>query len=148
MRKKEKFRKVWSNVSMRMTQLLGHVLWVPKSASPFGPRHDKTNKMRVHPAKTQISLGGCLGWSESSLGAHSLCWVLSCRGSFIFRYIFPRINDCWSANIPTVAWIKCKNMHAFEPCHVKTCLREFPTRLDSNWPAQLQKLTLGLKFRL
>ena len=72
------------------------------------PRHDKTNKMSVRPAKTQISLGirpvwsesslsawrnlgslashwaqaktligldGCLGWSESSLGAHTFCWV-------------------------------------------------------------------------
>ena len=25
-------------------------------------------------AKTLISLGGCPGWSESSLGAQSLCW--------------------------------------------------------------------------
>ena len=25
-------------------------------------------------AKTLIRLGGCLGWSESSLGAHSFCW--------------------------------------------------------------------------
>ena len=24
---------------------------------PYGPPHDKTNKMTVHPAKTQISLG-------------------------------------------------------------------------------------------
>ena len=30
------------------------------------PRHDKTNKMSVHPAKTQISLGICPVWSESS----------------------------------------------------------------------------------
>ena len=33
-------------------------------------------------AKTLIRLGGCPGWSESSLGVHSFCWVLSCRGSF------------------------------------------------------------------
>ena len=70
------------------------------------PRHDKTNKVTVCPAKTQISLGirlvwsvfavrikkawvlsyplsarrrlirlgGCPGWSESSLSAQSLCW--------------------------------------------------------------------------
>ena len=36
----------------------------------YEPRHDKTDKTSVHPAKTQISLG----WYESSLGAHSLCW--------------------------------------------------------------------------
>ena len=26
-------------------------------------------------AKTLIRLGGCPGWSESSLGAHSFCWL-------------------------------------------------------------------------
>ena len=31
------------------------------------PRHDKTNKTSVRPAKTQISLGICSVWSESSL---------------------------------------------------------------------------------
>ena len=35
-----------------------------------------------------------------------------------------------------------------EPRHEKTCLREFPARYDSNWPAQLQKLARVLKFRL
>ena len=33
------------------------------------PRHDKTNKMTVHPVKTQISLGIRPVWSESSLSA-------------------------------------------------------------------------------
>ena len=33
------------------------------------PRHNKTNKMSVRPAKTQISLGICPVWSESSLCA-------------------------------------------------------------------------------
>ena len=33
------------------------------------PRHDKTNKVAVHPAKTQISLGIRPVWSESSLCA-------------------------------------------------------------------------------
>ena len=27
-----------------------------------------------HSAKTLTRLGGCSGWSESSLGAHSFCW--------------------------------------------------------------------------
>ena len=35
----------------------------------FEPRHDKTNKMAVRPAKTQISLGIRPVWSESSLSA-------------------------------------------------------------------------------
>ena len=33
------------------------------------PWHDKTNKVTVRPAKTQISLGICPVWSESSLSA-------------------------------------------------------------------------------
>ena len=36
------------------------------------PRHDKPNKMSVRSAKTQISLGICPVWSESSLCAQ---WV-------------------------------------------------------------------------
>ena len=40
--------------------------------SSFEPRHDKTNKMSVRPAKTQISLGIRPGSSESSLCAQ---WV-------------------------------------------------------------------------
>ena len=35
----------------------------------FEPPHDKTNKMHVRPAKTQISLGIRPVWSESSLSA-------------------------------------------------------------------------------
>ena len=38
----------------------------------FEPRHDKTNKMSLRPAKTQISLGIRPVWSESSLCAQ---WV-------------------------------------------------------------------------
>ena len=41
-------------------------------APTFEPRHDKTNKMSVRPAKTQISLGIRPAWSESSLCAQ---WV-------------------------------------------------------------------------
>ena len=36
------------------------------------PRHDKTNKMSVRIAKTQVSLGIRPVWSESSLSAQ---WV-------------------------------------------------------------------------
>ena len=35
--------------------------------SIYEPPHDQTNKMSVCPAKTQIILGICPGWSESSL---------------------------------------------------------------------------------
>ena len=39
---------------------------------PYEPWHDKTNKVSVHPAKTQISLSIRPVWSESSLCAQ---WV-------------------------------------------------------------------------
>ena len=47
----------------------------------YEPPHDKTNKMNVCLAKTQISMGGCPGWSEYSLGAHAILLVLSWGGS-------------------------------------------------------------------
>ena len=42
------------------------------------PRHDKTNKMSVRPAKTQISLGIRPVWSESSLCAQWIAKGLRC----------------------------------------------------------------------
>ena len=36
-------------------------------------------------AKTLIRLGGCPGWSESSLGAHSFCW---------FCHVVPHLGCC------------------------------------------------------
>ena len=42
----------------------------------FEPPHDKTNKMTVRPAKTQISLGIRPVWSESSLRMKK-AWALS-----------------------------------------------------------------------
>ena len=40
-----------------------------KQTITYEPPHDKTNKMSVRPAKTQISLGIHPVWSESSLSA-------------------------------------------------------------------------------
>ena len=36
----------------------------------------------------------------------------------------------------------------FEPRHEKICLRESPTRQDTNWPGQLQRPARILKFRI
>ena len=58
----------------------------PKTWDHYGTyelRQDKTNRMSVHPAKTQISLGICPVWSESSLsmwrklGSLATHWVHS-----------------------------------------------------------------------
>ena len=50
--------------------ILNYLVYVSRRSSE--PRHDKTNKMRVRPAKTQISLGIRPVSSESSLCAQ---WV-------------------------------------------------------------------------
>ena len=70
---------VYNVCHSRLSLPLGAVgrLWfmlVSPCASPlvFEPRHDKTNKMSVRPARTQISLGIRPVWSESSLCAQ---WV-------------------------------------------------------------------------
>ena len=44
----------------------------------------RTQAFFTRTAKTQIRLGGCPGWSESSLGAHAISLVLSRCGSSDF----------------------------------------------------------------
>ena len=51
-----------------MAQCSGHSL-LCFYCSKYEPIHDKTNNVVVRPAKTQISLGICPVWSESSLSA-------------------------------------------------------------------------------
>ena len=49
--------------------LHGHVNLMFESKPTYEPQHDKTNKVTVRPAKTQISLGIHRVWSESWLSA-------------------------------------------------------------------------------
>ena len=58
--------------SLPLGARVGCGLWLWHSLDfllTFEPRHDKTNKITVRPAKTQISLGIRSVWSESSLSA-------------------------------------------------------------------------------
>ena len=86
------------------------------------PQHDKTNKMRVRPGKTQIRLcirpvwlesslplrtkgfimqtaktltrrGGCPGCSEASLGTQSLCWFCHVTAQMITNYLLISNTD-------------------------------------------------------
>ena len=76
-------------------------MWICiEQSSKIEQRHDKTNKMSVLPAKTQISI--CPSWSESSLGAHSFCFVkrrlnfltLSCLNWHNIRSsLYTRLHD-------------------------------------------------------
>ena len=47
----------------------GNAVIIELEISKFEPRQNKTNKVRVRPAKTRISLGIRPVWSESSLSA-------------------------------------------------------------------------------
>ena len=55
-----------------VAQMITRICFSVILSSLTEPRYDKTNKMSMRPAKTQISLGICPVWSESSLCAQ---WV-------------------------------------------------------------------------
>ena len=58
------------------TVLLLMCIQYPDSLSSYEPRHDRTNKMTVRPAKTQISLGIRPIWSVFAVRMKK-AWVLS-----------------------------------------------------------------------
>ena len=68
------------------------------------PRHDKTNKVSVRPAKTQISLGIRPGWSESSLGAVSSLSAWRNIGSLATHW--GHSEDCdQTGRMPWLIWV-------------------------------------------
>ena len=66
--------------------------------STFVPRHDKTNKVTLHPVKTQISLGIHPVWSESSLSA----WRN--LGSLATHWAHSEDSD-QTGRMPTLSWV-------------------------------------------
>ena len=91
-----------------------------KDSDQSGHRHEEAWALS-YPLSTQrrlIRLGGCTGWSESSLGAQSFCWFcheaaqLYCKSfqfhaQFMFtifmRQIFSRINSPWKFDTSIIA---------------------------------------------
>ena len=68
------------------------------SSMLYEPRHDKTNKMSVRPAKTQISLGIRPVWSESLLCAQ---WVAKDR-----RFLHAESEDSdQNGRMPRLIWV-------------------------------------------
>ena len=51
-------------------------------------------------AKTLIRLGGCPGWSESSLGAHSFCWFCHVAAHIIIRLNVRHTTACAVSILP------------------------------------------------
>ena len=67
-----------------------------------------------------ISLGGCPGWSESSLDAQVICWFLSCGGSnqTSFEIFGSKCKDCTIRNKILYAYYK---MHQ---CYYYTAMKK------------------------
>ena len=99
--------------------------------------HMRTTKAQISVAE-QVSLR--LVWSETP--EDTFCRVVA---QMYQAYAFSHHRD----NRFSVGAHKhdfTDSLITIEPRHEKTCLREFPTWSDSNWPAQLQKIAWGLKF--
>ena len=68
-----------------------------------------------------IRLGGCPGWSESSLGAHSLCWFCHEAGQLCLsqRYYFTRQQNLfisYTIDIPPYLVDKTSIYHCSKGC--------------------------------
>ena len=74
--------------------------------------------MRI--AKTLIRQGGCPGWSESSLGAHSFCWFCRVAAHFVVYHIYSVYQsskaaqqDCNNFGLKTIrAGMQKKSLYA------------------------------------
>ena len=76
------------------------------SVETYETPHDKTNKMTVRPAKTQISLGIRSVWSESSLCAH---WVAK-----DLTFLHADCEDSYNTGrMPRLIWIFVKRTYHF-----------------------------------
>ena len=78
----------------------------------YEPQHDKTNKVTVHPAKTQISLGIHPVWSESSLspwrklGSLAAHWAHSEGSDQTGR--MPRLIGVFTGRTVTLLVLSCR----------------------------------------
>ena len=86
----------------------------------FEPRHDKTNKMSVCPAKTQISLGMRPVWSESSLSA----WRK--LGSLATHWTHSEDSD-QTGRMPRLIWVFAGRTALCWFCHVAGNFFVFPS---------------------
>ena len=75
--------------------------------------HMKKALVLSYPLSAQwrlIRLGGCSGWSESSLGGRTVTLlVLSCRGSYYYNFI-----GCWSCFWCYTVWCITENVSIFQ----------------------------------
>ena len=77
-------------------------LWISSSVMILKkPPHDKTNNVVMRPAKTQISLGICPVWSESSL------WAWRNLGSLVTHWVHSENTDQTgqTERMPRLIWV-------------------------------------------
>ena len=92
-------------------------------------------------AKILIRLGGCPGWSQSSLGAHAILLVLSWGGSNLFEFwnthILPNFFSYFNWNMsrcttkPTKLRVPSKD--ADQPGHLPSLIRVFTVHMKKHW---------------
>ena len=92
-----------SNIISHQLRERNHEFLRTTMLSQHKPTHDKTNKTTVRPAKTQISLGICPVWSESSLSDQpghlpSLISVFAVciKKAWVLSYPFSGQRRLWS----------------------------------------------------
>ena len=85
------------------------------------PRHDKTDKMSVRPAKTQISLGIRPVWSEHSVSA--------CRGSLATHWPYSGDSN-QTGRMLRLIWV-----FAGRTCHFVGFVMRRLTCCDDEWSA-------------
>ena len=88
------------------------------------PRHDKTNKVTVHPAKTQISLDIRQVWSESSLCAQRVAKDPS------FLHADSEDSD-QTGLMPSMIWVFAGRTITLLVCHVAARFFELVNHMDS-----------------
>ena len=82
----------------RLVKVTKSQMSLGKRNNSFKLPHDKTNKVTLHPAKPQISLGICPVWSESSLCAQ---WVAK-DPSFLHA---DREDFDQTGRMPSLIWV-------------------------------------------
>ena len=108
-------------------------VWLQLGIRLHEPRHDKTNKMSVRPAKTQISLGIRPVWSESSLSA----WRK--LGSLATHWAHSEDSD-QTGRMPSLIWVfagrtaillvlSCRGSHV---CYLFVCETHFQSYFSNS----------------
>ena len=121
-----KFWEFWGKMFYR-DNLSVTVMW--QQTLEFEPPHDKTNKMTVRPAKTQISLGIRPVWSKSSLCTQ---WVAKDPN---FLHADSEDSD-QTGRIPSLCWA---HMPFCWFCHAGLIFSHFITWLQSTWKVFLKE---------